>query len=302
MRLNKVIIITLLSLFALSCSKNREKGDISGNKIEIFSTILPVQYFIDRIGGEFIESKVLVGPGKNPATYQPTPKQIVSLSKADILFTIGVPFEKAYLDKTISTLVNLKVIDASEGVEKREISNHNHDEEEDHEELNSDHDELDPHTWLSPILAKTISKNILETLINIDEKNKAVYKNNYNILLEELDNIDLYNHSKLDILQGRTVYVYHPSFGYFLDDFNIIQEAVETGGKEPTPQQLERLISMAREEGVKIIVVQPEFSIKSATVIADAIGGKVEKLNPLGYDYFTNLKIITDSISEAYRQ
>ena len=70
------------------------------NKIIVFVSILPQQYFVQQIGNDLVDVRVMVGPGQNPATYEPTPQQMAALYKADIYFRIGVPFESAWLDKT----------------------------------------------------------------------------------------------------------------------------------------------------------------------------------------------------------
>ena len=69
------------------------------NKIIVFVSILPQQYFVQQIGNDLVDVRVMVGPGQNPATYEPTPQQMAALYKADIYFRIGVPFESAWLDK-----------------------------------------------------------------------------------------------------------------------------------------------------------------------------------------------------------
>lgn len=294
--MKKAIYITLLTFSMLNIfgSVNTEA---TTDKLQVFTSVIPQKFIVDKIGGERVECSVLVSPGKNPATYQPTPRQIVKLSGADTLFTIGVPFEAAYLDKILSTLDNLKVIDSSKGIKKRAIEEgHDHGEEE-----HSDTEELDPHTWLSPVLSKIIAKNILLSLIESDPEGEEYYTKRFNILIKELDSITEELHIILDPYKGSVVFVYHPSFGYFLDEFGLVQEAVETGGKEPTPRGLEQIITEAKDDGAKIIVVQPEFSIKSAEVIAKAISGTVTTLNPLHLDYIENLRHIALEISKAYK-
>jgi zinc transport system substrate-binding protein len=116
-----------------------------------------------------------------------------------------------------------------------------------------------------------------------------------------MDELDLYLKEKLAPYKGNTIFVYHPSFGYFTDEYGLYQEAVETGGKEPVPAILESIIEEALEEKVKIIFVQPEFSQKSAEAIAKGIGGKVISLNPLNPDYLNNMKAIADEIEGALK-
>ena len=78
------------------------------NKIIVFVSILPQQYFVSQIGTDLVDVRVMVGPGHSPATYEPTPQQMAALSKADVYFRIGVPFESAWLDKIKLNNKNLK--------------------------------------------------------------------------------------------------------------------------------------------------------------------------------------------------
>ncbi|MBN2617887.1 MAG: zinc ABC transporter substrate-binding protein [Spirochaetales bacterium] len=299
---SKILIILLLITNFVIFSKAEQ--EVKKDGLSVVTSILPQKYFVERIGGDRVNCTVLVGPGKNPATYQPTPSQIVELGEATILFTIGVPFENAYLDKFTQSLNRLNIVDTSTGIEKNPISNHHHDEEEEGHEEGEEHEEtegsLDPHVWLSPVLAKTVAKNIYNTLVEYDPEGKEFYTQGYNSLLVDLDSINKELHEILKPYKGKILFVYHPSFGYFSKEYGLEQIAIETGGKEPTSSQLTHIIDEAIEESVKIIIVQPEFSQKSANIIANSINGTVTTLNPLDLDYINNLRSIANTIVGAY--
>ncbi len=98
----------------------------------------------------------------------------------------------------------------------------------------------------------------------------------------------------LEPYRGRSFYVFHPGFGYFADAYGLKQEAVEAGGRSPTPKQLRVLIEQVQADGVKTIFVQPQFAPQSAQVVAEAIGGKVVPINGLGKDVVRNLEDIAE--------
>lgn len=252
--------------------------------VNVFVSILPQKYFVEKIGGDKVNVSVLVGPGKSPATFEPTTEQVVSLSKAAVFFTIGVAFETGFLPKIQDSLKSLKIVDTSFGVKKRTMENNK---------------VLDPHIWMSPTLVKIQVKNIFETLVSIDPKNKLFYKNGYENFVKELDEVQAQLQVGLAPLKGKTLFVYHPAFGYFADEFGFKQVAIETGGKEPDPATLMKIISDAKKDNVKVIIVQPEFSQKSAEVIASAIGGRVLMVAPLNPDYINNLKYIASEIKKS---
>ncbi len=100
-------------------------------------------------------------------------------------------------------------------------------------------------------------------------------------------------------LAGRSFYVFHPAFGYFGDTYGLHQQAVETGGKTPSPKQIAELIESAIADKVKIIFVQPQFDPKSATAIADTIGGAVVEMNAMPSDILTNFEEMAQKIKQS---
>ena len=87
--MKKIIFLSVLAslLILYGCGKSE---DNKPGKINVFTSILPQKYFVERIGGDRVSVSVLVGPGKSPATYEPLPDQVIALGTADIFFTIGV--------------------------------------------------------------------------------------------------------------------------------------------------------------------------------------------------------------------
>ncbi len=308
MKYNMKYLFVLLSLIFLNVlfSGCSEKTEQKKDKINVFTSILPQKYFVEKIGDSRVNVDVLVQPGKNPHTYEPTPDQIMALSNSDILFTIGVPFERAFLPKIKESLTSLKIIDTSEGIVKRMLDSDDDDNGEDHEskdEHNGEHGRVpDPHIWLSPVLVKIQAGNIYKALVKIDPEGEATYKTGYNELIKELDEVNNELKEALKPVKGNILLVYHPAFGYFADEYGLKQVAIETGGKEPSPSLIVDIISRAKKQGVKVIFVQPEFSQKSAKAIADAIGGAVVMLNTLDPDYINNLKNIARAISVGLKR
>jgi zinc transport system substrate-binding protein len=100
-------------------------------------------------------------------------------------------------------------------------------------------------------------------------------------------------------VKGRTIYVFHPAFQYFCTSYGRKQVAFESEGKEPSAQQMARLIESARRESVQVVFVQPQFSQKSARAIAQAIGGRVVTLNPLPENYPREMKAMAETIRDS---
>ncbi|MBN2041523.1 MAG: zinc ABC transporter substrate-binding protein [Spirochaetes bacterium] len=293
----KIFLTILIISNLLFFSKCTDKPAEDKKTLNVFTSILPQQYFAKKIGGDRINVDVLVGPGKNPATYEPLPDQVIALSKADILFTIGVPFEQAFLPKIRDSLKTLTIIDTSKGVKKRMLESHYHEGEDNH---HSHISVPDPHIWLSPSLVKIQASNIYRALSAKDSEGEPLYKKNYDVFIHELDAVNMELRKIMAPFKGMTLFVFHPSFGYFADEYGLKQVAIETGGKEPAPSVLEEIINHAKKQNVKIIFMQPEFSQRSGKAIAEAINGTVIILNPLNPDYINNLKNIASEIKKAY--
>lgn len=128
------------------------------------------------------------------------------------------------------------------------------------------------------------------------------FRDNYSRYIAEIDSVFARLAKELAPYRGTTVYVYHPSFGYFLDNFGIIQESVEMGGKEPTQKNLAALIKKAQKEKVKVIFVQKQFSKTAAQTVAGAIGGIVIEIDPLAQDWLQNISAMGKAFMLSERQ
>jgi len=286
------MIITLALFYSVMVS-----GDIyateTAEKIQVFVSILPQAYFVEQIGGEYVTVRVLVGPGQSPATYEPSPKQMSALAETPLYFRIGVPFERHLVGKIENTFRALKIIDTREGVPLREIDGAN----------GHGHDHAggkDPHIWLSPRLVKIQAANICRALAEYDSAHADFYNKNLDKFKARLDTTDAAIKEKLAPFRGSRFYAFHPSYGYFGDDYGLVQLAVEIEGKEPSARQLATLIERARAEQVRVIFVQPQYAVKTAETITRAVGGRVVELDPLSKDYLNNLMYMAEELVRAW--
>jgi zinc transport system substrate-binding protein len=284
--------IALIVVQPFSASAGGQKSSEQGEPTA-FVSIGPQRYLVQSIAGSRLRVEVLVQPGQDPHTFEPTPKQMTQLSRGKLYFSIGVAFEQSLIPRIRSSNPQLKIVDTQAGIELREIEAGDHEGE--------DHDEhgLDPHTWLSPVLAKRQARTIRDALIEADPGGSGVYEAGYQSLAAELDSLDEEIAAVLASYRGQEIFVYHPAYGYFTDEYGLEQVAVETGGSEPSAQQLARLIERARQRQVRIIFVQPQFSRTGAGAVAEAIGGVVVPLDPLAEDYVENLREMARLIADA---
>ncbi len=296
-----VFLLPWLLLQPLSAAAGAQP-EPAGAAPEVFVSILPQRFFVNAIAGGRPSVGVMVEPGQEPHTFEPTPRQMAELAQARLYLSIGVAFEKSLLPRIESNNPDLRIVDIREGIELRQMEASGEEnpsgaaEAHDHEEQG-----LDPHVWMSPRLAERLALNTCNALIELDPAGRQRYEQGYRELAGKLEALHQEIEAALAPYRGREIFVYHPAYGYFADEFGLRQVAVETGGSEPSARQLARLIEMARQRGVKVIFVQPQFSQSGARAVAEAIGGAVVSLDPLAEDYLDNMRRVAAKIAEALR-
>lgn len=275
------------------------RSPVTGTMV-VAVTLLPQAEFVEAIAGDLVDVVVMVPPGASPHTYEVTPEQMVALTQASLYAMVGTPveFEMTWMDRLTEVNRDMLVVDCSRGVELIEAADavHADGDEDDASDAGRSHTGADPHIWLSAQNAQVMVQNICNGLVQIDPENENVYRAGCAAYLDELSALDNELAAALDGLENRRFIVFHPSFGYFARDYNLIQIAVEQGGAEPDAQYVIRLIDEAREHGIRVVFASPQFSTRSAEVIASEIGGEVVLIDPLAGDYIPNMRSITAAI------
>lgn len=289
MSAKKLFCIFSSILFCFSLRAIEAQPGASAKPV-IAVSILPQAYFVSRIAGERVSVVTIVGTGQNPHSYEPSPRQMADIGNASLWFTINIEFEKALEPKIASIFPRLQIVDTTRDVIYREFEANNVDEDESGK---------DPHIWLGSQAVRAQSEVIRDALIRLDPNGKAQYIKGFEDFMMDLEATFSALSRDLLPLRGRTVFVYHPSFGYFFDEFGIIQTAVETGGKEPTQKGLAALVAKAKREGARTIFVQAQFPTAAAGSLARAIGGVVVPIDPLAEDWLANLKRIGAALHET---
>lgn len=110
-------VATLAAVIAAVLAFGCGPADTGGaGKIKVFVGITPQKYFVDRIGDGYVETEVLLPPGRTEHTYEPTPQQMAALGKAKLYFEMGLPFEARILEKASAMYPSLKVVDTRKGI------------------------------------------------------------------------------------------------------------------------------------------------------------------------------------------
>ena len=268
----KILIVLVILLSLVGCS-NKPKED--NGKLNVAVSFYIMEEFTNRIGGDKVTINNLVGSG-DAHHWEPTPKDIVSLEKADLLIMNGAGFE-GWLPDVLSALKTdkLTVIDTSKDIQLLESS---HEHEHEHE-----HGDFDPHTWLSPKNALKQLNVIKDALVSKDPNNKDYYEENFNTARIEFEDLHKSFQETLNNTKRKDIVVAHAAFGYLVNEYGLTQVAVEglTPDSEPAPSRISEIIKFVKEHDIKIIFFDSPANPKVAETIAKEVGVKASLLSPI---------------------
>ncbi|WP_170830021.1 metal ABC transporter solute-binding protein, Zn/Mn family [Williamwhitmania taraxaci] len=282
------VAIIALTIFG-GCSQQKTQPQSLQKTIAV--SILPQKYFIDQLSGNHYNTIVMLPPGANHETFEPTAVQLIELSKASVYFYLGhLAFEQTLLQGIRESNTQLEFIDCSANVELLQgACNHEHGEEHNHG--------IDPHTWISPTTVKEMVNQMVATLSKIDPDFSDSLKIGYEKVSKQIDSMDRVLRDAISKSGTKGVMLFHPILSYMARDYGFKQYAIEEEGKEPSPQQLKSVIEKAREAKINIIFVQQEFDVERAKIVAKEIGAEVVILDPLGYRWDQNITNIINHLS-----
>lgn len=290
----RLVLLVLVSIAVALPGTSCRQEDGLGDKMGVVVSILPQAEFVESVGGEKVAVTVMVPPGASPHTYEPTPSQMTALAGSDVYFAVGsgVEFEISWLDKLLELNPHITCVDCSRGIELIEIDDLGHEEEEEH----GGHD---PHIWLSLVNAQAMVINICEGLVQADPQNREYYQQNRDSYIELLQAMHRDFTAGFSQIENKVFMMQHPSMSYFARDYDLVQLAVEKEGKEPTPAGMVSLVEQARDAGVKVIFVSPQFNRDNAAAVAREIDGAVEYIDGLAREYSDNMTHIFEIMVEA---
>ena len=290
-------LVLALVLSACGLPSNSETFS-DDDRIKISTSIASIQWVVDQIGGEHVQTQSLTTSGDDPHTYEPSPAQMTAIAVSDLYLSVGVEFEAVWLPKFMSANDSLKIIDITEGVERIPGVEHEHGEH-DHDEVHSDGG-FDPHVWLSPANMKQIARNVTAILENADSRNAPVFQSNLENIIGRIDEIDSQVTQLLSEPERREFLVIHPSLGYLAEAYRLVMIPVEVDGQEPSPTQLAEILAASQTYGIHTLFTQPGTSPLNVQTFATQAGiNEIIEIDPLTYDWEANMLFIAESLKGA---
>lgn len=292
--------VLFLLLFLAACGNSEEKVESDNQPVQVYTTVYPLQYFAERIGGEYIDVSSIYPAGANEHTFEPTQKDMMALADADLFFYIGLGLE-GFVENAKKTLAeeHVKMVATVDAVsdEQLEESDHVHEEattEESHdhehedesaeEHEGHDHGDIDPHVWMSPKISQSLALSIKDSLVEISPEQKETFEKNYEELINELQQLDADFEEMAQAAKNKTFFVSHAAFGYIANTYGLEQLAVAglNSQDEPSQKELTKLIDLAEEKNISYILFEQNVSSKLTEVIQREIGAESLVLHNLG--------------------
>jgi len=318
-KLFSMIALTVVVLLVTACS-NTESTESKNNdqtKINIYTTVYPLTYFAERIGGDYVNVSSIYPTGSNEHTFEPTQQDMMSLADSDLFFYIGLGLE-GFVEKAETTLANENVqfVATSDRISEDQLhisTGHSHDEAEEHEAEEEDHahGNLDPHVWLSPVLSQELALSIKDALVNKMPEQEALFTENYETLIGDLQTLDADFKQLVAESSTKTFFISHSSFGYIAGQYGLIQVPIAglNSQSEPSQKELIEIVDLAENLDAKYILFEQNVSSNLSSVIQNEIGAKSLTLHNLSVlteqdvanneDYFTLMQKNMETFKEA---
>ncbi|MGR7911263.1 metal ABC transporter solute-binding protein, Zn/Mn family [Lysinibacillus capsici] len=303
-KLSVLLLVAVLALFTAACgdkSSTSQKTE-EKDKLSIYTTVYPLSYFAQRIGGDYVEVASIYPAGANEHTFEPTQKDMMKLADADIFFYIGLGLE-GFVENAKKTLANEDVtmvataddvsddkLAVSTGHVHAEDEEHEADAHDDHEhgatEDNHEHEaeehghdehgDIDPHVWLSPTISQDLALAIKNTLVEKMPAQEATFNTNYDALVKELQDLDQDFEAMTDKAQNKTFFVSHAAFGYIAGQYGLTQVPIAglNSQNEPSQKELTKIVDKANELHIHYILFEQNVSSKLAEIIQKEVGAE----------------------------
>lgn len=293
-----ILLVLILTLFTAACGNDETITQKSEDKVEVYTTVYPLQYFAERIGGDAVEVSSIYPAGANEHTFEPTQKDMIALADADLFFYIGLGLEgfvenaKKTLDgenvKMISTINNLSDDQLMTGDhDHEEITTEGHEEEASEEEAGHeghDHGKTDSHVWISPVISQSLALSIKDSLIEAAPDQQKTFESNFETLIKELQQLDADFEEMASEATNKTFFVSHAAFGYISNTYGLEQIAISglNSQDEPSQKELTKIIGLAKEKDIQYILFEQNVSSKLTKVIQQEVGAESLVLHNLG--------------------
>lgn len=286
-KISLLILLLLLAIAGCGSKDNNANKEAAKEKLHIYTTVYPLQYFTEAIGKDLVTVDTIYPPGADEHTYEPSQKDMIELAQADLFIYVGLGLE-GFVNKAKQTLENenAHLVAAGEHIHFAEEETHTHDEHEHHDDGHG-HGDIDPHVWIDPLYAKELAEAIKDELIQQLPDHQEQLEANYTVLSNQLDELNQQFKKLIEKAEHKEIIVAHAAYGYWEKRYGVKQISISglSSSNEPTQKQLKEIITMAKEHELKHIFFEQNVSSKLAEIVRGELNAE-----PL---YLHNLSVLT---------
>ncbi|MGY0693289.1 metal ABC transporter substrate-binding protein [Virgibacillus sp. FSP13] len=279
-----IISFILLSLIIAGCKSSKEN---SNEGLTIYTSIYPIQYAVERIGGETVKAKSVYPPGVDAHTYEPTTKVMTSIASSNAFIYLGAGMEG--LAESAADALQPEDVQLIElGKHEELFSANDGNKVEHHTDDGHHHGDHNPHIWLDPLRMLDMAKLIKEELIQLNPNKADQYTKNFNELKKDLLALDNSFKKTLKAKRNKKILVSHAAYGYWEERYGIEQLAIKglTSNDEPSQRDLITIINQAERYKLNYILFEQNTSDRVANIMQQQLDATVL--------YIHNLSVLTE--------
>lgn len=263
-----------------------DAGSDGDGGITVVASFYPLEYAVERVAGDHVETVTLTDPGVDPHDLEMSPEDVATVQGADVvLYSSGL---QAAVDDAVGAQAGDSAFDVNEAADLVETGSEDEhaDEEEGHsedEEGHDDHGGVDPHFWLDPQRYAGVAEAIAEELAEADPDNAEDYRANAADFVAELEELDEEFATGLAECEQTSMVTTHAAFGYISTKHGLEQVGI-TGlspEAEPSPARMAEVTEIVEDNGVDTIYSEVLLGAELADTIANETGAEVLLLDPI---------------------
>lgn len=313
-----IIFFTLIISLILNVTQFESKKNEKSEKIEIIATLFPQYDFAKKVGGDKVNVTLLLPPGTESHTYEPTPQDIAKINNSNIFIYTGEEMEPWAEKLILGMKNNIHILDLSTTISL--INNKSFEEKNfEYEDLKQEHKDeqhehaYDPHIWLNPLYAIKMVESIEKQLCEIDSENTEYYKHNAEQYIKEIKELDMEFEQVVNESSNKKIAFGGAfAYAYFIERYNIeFISAYKTCGEnvEPSTTKVKEVIDYINENKIPVIFYKEYSSGNIAKTISEATGAKMLVFNTVhnisndeiasGASYVSIMKMNLKNLKEA---
>lgn len=286
-RILALLLAAATALTLCACAPTGE--DAEDGRLQVVCSLFPYYDFVREIGGAYVSPRLLVAAGREAHSFEPTPMDVIRVSRADVFVYNGGEGEQ-WVDEILSSAGEniptvLRMMDYADTLTQEPLAGHDDHDHADHDhEHDDDHDsddiEYDEHIWTSPVQAMKLCRAICDALCAADPAHAAAYRSNLQEYLGQLAELDA-AFRQVCGEKKRSLLVFGDRFPllYFCREYGLDYRAAFHGcssDTEPSLYTLKFLIDKVRQQDIPVVYALELSSRKVADAIAETTGAKVE--------------------------